>query len=118
MLVETAWKSCSGARAIIRTLKMNPAAATPSMLLHHERSGVEEDLFGEHDQEERADESGSARQENSLIDFAFLFSGVGCLPSASRPALSASRRVRRRIANGTTIRLSSGAATMPIATIV
>ena len=31
MLVETAWKSCSGARAIISTLKMKPAAAAPSM---------------------------------------------------------------------------------------
>ena len=29
MLVETAWKSCSGARAIISTLKMKPAAAAP-----------------------------------------------------------------------------------------
>ena len=29
MLVETAWNSCSGARAIISTLKMNPAAAAP-----------------------------------------------------------------------------------------
>ncbi len=29
MLVETAWKSCSGARAIISTLKMKPAAADP-----------------------------------------------------------------------------------------
>ena len=27
--VETAWKSCSGARAIISTLKMNPVAAEP-----------------------------------------------------------------------------------------
>ena len=30
MLVETAWNSCSGARAIIITLKMYPAAAAPS----------------------------------------------------------------------------------------
>ena len=29
MLVETAWKSCSGARASISTLKMKPAAAAP-----------------------------------------------------------------------------------------
>ena len=29
MLVETDWKSCSGARASISTLKMKPAAAAP-----------------------------------------------------------------------------------------
>ena len=56
MLVETAWKSCSGARAIISTLKMKPAAVGALQAAGDQRSGVEEGLFAEHDHHHRRGE--------------------------------------------------------------
>ena len=109
MLVETAWKSCSGARAIISTLKMNPAAAAPCR--------------------PRAISGPALRKACSL-------NMISSTAAAKPPAVAqrellglASRGLRawprlRRFslrpgaakASGTTIRLSEGAATMPIAT--
>ena len=113
MLVETAWKSCSGARAIISTLKMNPAAAAPSKAADDERAGVEQDLFAEHDHQHRGREAGAAATSRTAGSSL----GEAGISSAPRPGMPvASLLALRAKAAGTTRRLSAGAATIPIAT--
>ncbi len=109
MLVETDWNSCSGARASISTLKMKPAAAAPwrprvisgpalrnacSLNMITSTAGSEPAALGEREVLLRP----RLRSERWRR-----------LP---RPAVFA----RRAKANGTTSRLSAGAAVMPIAT--
>ena len=110
-LVETAWKSCRGARAIIRMLKMNPAAAAPSVA--RIRSGP------------------ALRKVCSLsmisrtaaanpVPWASDISGAAESPppraARAQAAGASALRARRRNAAGTTTRLRHGAATIPIAT--
>ena len=99
--VWIAWKSCSGARAMSRTLKTKPAsAASLGRRIGEQHRRVEDRLLGEHDGEHREREAAARAQRRAL-------GRVDAGPAA---------RVRRRSAHGTTTSDTNGAATMPSAT--
>ncbi len=110
MLVETDWKSCSGARAIISTLKMNPAAAAPSRPRTINGPALRKACsLNMITSTAAAKPPPWAREKSSA--------GTS---SASRPGVPGAGSccfwARRAKASGTTSRLSAGAATIPIAT--
>ena len=95
-LAATAWKSSSGARATISTLKMKPAAAASTAARTKSAPELTRTCSREHHQQHRRGERAAA--------------GEGEL----EPGLGRARRRRsgprrwRAIANGSTVRLASG----------
>ena len=63
--MATAWKRTSGARAIISTLKMKPAAAAPSVALTSRGPALRRVCSRDHDQEHSGGET-AARGEGEL----------------------------------------------------
>ena len=111
-LVETAWNSWRGARAIIRMLKMYPAAAAPALPLTRSGPAFRNACSLSMIRNTAAAKPPPWASVNSA--------SAGRSPSASAlPPCSASAFAgapRRRNANGTTMRDSVGAATIPSAT--
>ncbi len=122
--VWIAWKSCSGARAISRTLKTMPASATSLAVASTVstaafRSACSESMIAE----TKIAKPPPRRSERSSC------AAVSCTPSVPGPASAASASstvigaswaigigVRRAKAAGTTTSETSGAAAMPSAT--
>ena len=107
-MVEIDWKSCSGARASISTLKMKPASAAPCEAADDQRPGVEEGLFAEHDQQHRRGEAAAAG-EGEILAGASRPVPPGMAGSERRAVGSPRFFARRAKANGTTSRLTAPA---------